>query len=145
MSTQQYLAAAAQSDSFEITEGNLARNRAKNPKLTQFGARMVIDHKKTTGDTKAAAGMAGITIGAAPQLRPDQLQMVTALSSLSGAAFDQEYIRQQIASHQEALAVQSNYAQNGDVPQLRTSAMKTVPIVQSHLQMLQNMQTSSGM
>ena len=144
LSTPQYLAAAAQSDAFEIAEGNMARTMAKSPKVEQFGAEMVSAHKLTTGNLKAAAAAANITPASKPALRPDQLQMVAQLRDLSGAAFDQEYIRQQVMSHQQALAVQSNYAQNGDVPQLRAVAMQTVPIVQSHLQMAQNLQASMG-
>ena len=145
LSTPQFLAAAAQSDTFEVTEGNMARTMAKSHKVEQFGAEMVSAHKMTMGELKAAAAAANITPAAVPSLRPDQLQMVATLKNLSGAAFDQEYIRQQIAAHQQALAVQSSYAQNGDVPQLRAAAMKTVPIVQSHLQMAQSLQSSMGM
>ena len=145
MSTPQFLAAAAQADTFEVTEGNMARSMAKSPKVEHFGAEMVSAHTKTMGEMKAAAAAANITPASAPALRPDQLQMIASLKTMSGGAFDREYIRQQIAAHQAALAVQSNYAQSGDVPQLRAAAMKTVPIVQSHLQMAQGLQSSMGM
>jgi putative membrane protein len=68
-----------------------------------------------------------------------QRQMMQQLQAASGADFDRVYIRQQVPAHQMALALHSNYANNGDRPPLRAVAGQAVPIVTQHLQQAQRM------
>lgn len=138
--TPDYLTAASQSDQFEIQEGQLAQTMGKSSKVKAFGKEMVRDHTKSTKDLMAAATKAGMTPAPAP-LRPDQQQMIAALQATSGADFDRTYIQQQTQSHQEALQVHQGYAQGGSDKTLKAAAAKIVPVVQSHLNMLQSMQS----
>ena len=140
--TSDFVKAAAQSDEFEIQEGQLAQSMGSSGQVKDFGARMVRAHSMTTENLQAAIMKAGMTPPPPPPLRPDQLQMIATLRRMSGKDFDKAYVDQQIMAHQQALAVQSNYSKTGDMPAIRAAAAKTVPIVQDHLNMLRDMQSS---
>lgn len=138
MSTSGYLTAAAQSDMFEIQEGQLAQSMGKSSKVKAFGKEMIKEHTKSTQDVTAAAAKSGLN-PTPPALRPDQQQLIAALQATSGDQFDSTYVQQQTQSHQEALQVQQGYAQGGSDPNLKMTAAKIVPVVQKHLRMLQSM------
>ena len=140
--TTDFLKAAAQSDEFEIQEGQMAQSMASSGQVKTFGARMVKDHSMTTDNLQKAIMKAGMTPPPSPPLRPDQLQMISALRTMSGKDFDKAYVDQQVMAHQQALAVQSTYSKSGDVPAIRAAAAKTAPLVQDHLNMLRDMQAS---
>ena len=143
MSTSDYLTAAAQSDMFEMQEGQLAQSMGKSAKVKAFGKEMVKDHTKSTQEVMAAASKSGLS-PTPPALRPDQQQMIATLQATSGAQFDSTYIQQQMQSHQEALQVQQGYAQGGSDPNLKAAATKITPVVQKHIRMLQSMSGSAA-
>jgi putative membrane protein len=128
-----YVGMAAASDLFEIQSAQLAQQRAQSAAVRDFAQMMVADHTDTTRQLTAAAQSVGIG-PLAPALLPMQARMMDQLRAAgSGAAFERIYLDQQVQAHQMALALHSNYAQNGDTPQLRTVASAAVPIVQAHL------------
>ncbi len=138
-----YITAAGQSDKFEVMEGKLAAKMGSTDKVRAFGQKMVTDHHKSTMMVMAAAKKSGLPKMPPPALRPDQQDMVAQLKAASGPAFDSLYVQQQMQSHQQALMVQQNYAQNGTDKHLKMAATKIVPVVQEHISMLQGM--GSGM
>ena len=144
MSTPQFITAASQSDEFEIQEGQMASSMGKSAGVRKFGAEMVRDHTKTTDNLHKAIMKAGMQVPPPPPLRADQRQMVAQLQTMSGADFDKGYLQQQVQAHKEALMIHQNYSQDGDTPAIKAAAAKTVPIVQSHLQMAQQLQSSMG-
>jgi putative membrane protein len=127
-----YVAMAGASDLYEIQSSQLALSKAQRPEVRQFAQMLVTHHTQTTQQVTAAATAAGLR-PPPPQLMPMHAQMIAALEAASGASFDSAYLSQQIPAHEQALALHSNYAQNGDAPALRTAAAAAVPIVQSHL------------
>lgn len=127
-----YVMMAGASDLYEIQSSQLALSRAQRPEVRQFAQMLITHHTQTTQQVTAAARAAGLT-PPPPRLMPMHAQMIASLDAASGASFDSAYLSQQIPAHEQALALHSNYAQNGDTPALRTAAAAAVPIVQSHL------------
>jgi putative membrane protein len=134
-----FIAAAGASDMFEIQSAKLALANSKSDDIHKFAQMMIADHTKTTDAVKAAAKKAGIT-PAPPQLTAEQQQMLDQLKPLKGDDFDKAYLAQQMPAHQQALALIQNYAQNGDTPALVDAAKSAVPIVQKHIDHLQELQ-----
>jgi putative membrane protein len=62
------------------------------------------------------------------------------LQQAQGAQFDQAYIQQQVQAHQTAVDMFRNYAQSGDDAKLKQFASQTLPALQQHLQMAQELQ-----
>lgn len=127
-----YVTMAAASDLYEIQSSQLALSKAQRPEVRQFAQMLVTHHTQTTQQVTAAATAAGLT-PPPPQLMPMHAQMIAALEAASGASFDSAYLSQQVPAHEQALALHSNYARNGDAPALTAAAAAAVPIVQSHL------------
>jgi putative membrane protein len=134
-----YVTKAAQSDQFEIQTGKLALAQAMNPDVRAFGGMMVTDHAKSTALVVAAAKNRKLSAAPPPPLNPDQQAMLTELQGLKGDAFDKDYIAQQLTAHQQALDLQTRYANGGDNSNLRAAARQIIPVVQMHLGMLQKM------
>lgn len=134
-----FIAAAGASDMFEIQSAKLALANSKSDDIHKFANMMIADHTKTTDAVKAAAKKAGLT-PAPPQLTADQQQMLDQLKPLKGDDFDKAYLAQQMPAHQQALTLVQNYAQNGDTPALVDAAKSAVPIVQKHIDHLQELQ-----
>lgn len=137
--TPDFIKAAAQTDKFERDEGRLAETQAGSTKVKDFGREMVAAHTKTTAALKAAIAKAGLPPPAPPTLTQEQASNLATLRGLHGAAFDKAYIAQQIQAHQTALGVMQAYAASGDNAVIRKAAADTVPIVQSHLGMAQQL------
>jgi len=134
-----YVAMAGQSDLFEIKSGQLAETKAANPAIKKFAQQMVDDHTKTTKMVMAALKASGMQDAPPASLSADQQTMLAELKSESGEAFDKTYIAQQLKAHQDALALQSGYADGGDDPKLKAAAGKIVPVVKIHLAMQQGL------
>lgn len=138
-----YVKMAGASDQFEIQSAKVEMT-TKNPKLKQFAQQMVTDHTKSTQMVKAAAMKDHVAVHA-PMLNADQKQMLAQLKAAKGTARDQLYVQQQTQSHQMALQLQQGYAQGGDKQNLMMAAQQIVPVVQSHIDMLNGMGSMSAM
>jgi putative membrane protein len=127
---QGFVNAMAASDAFEIASGRLAQDKGSSPAVKDFGRMLVQEHTKSTAELKAAAGEAKLTV--APEMTAKQRSDLTALEG-AGANFDQLFKTQQIAAHEQALALLRAQAQNGTVAPLKAFAEKTAPVVEKHL------------
>ncbi len=76
-------------------------------------------------------------------LDDEQQSNLAALKATHGAQeFDRTYLDQQVASHQKALELQQGYAQSGDAPPLRKAAGEITPVVEHHLSMAKELQST---
>ena len=138
-SAMDYLNMAGASDQFEIQSSQVALQRTQTPEVRQFAQMMIQHHTQSTADLVTAARSSNIT-PPPPRLRADQDRMIAGLrNSGTGADFDRAYLQGQLAGHREALMLHQHYAQHGDNPALRAAAAKIVPVVQTHLDRLQQM------
>ncbi len=130
-----FVAMAASSDMYEIQSSRLALQRSQNAMIRMHGEMMIRDHTNTTAQLTAAAQTAGVGVPMA--MMPMHQALLDQLSQSSD--FDRTYKQQQLVSHQQALALHSNYASRGDNPALRGVAANAVPVVRGHLQHAQTM------
>jgi len=129
-----FVAKAGASDMFEVEAAKLAKTKAKSPEVKKFAADMVAAHTKSTEGLKKAIADSGQTTLTLPAALPGDLQ--DKLSDLGKADnFDKAYMENQVDAHQAALDVMQRYAQDGDVPAIKTFAAATAPVVQQHLDM----------
>ena len=133
-----YVKMAGASDQYEIQSSRLVLQSTQNAGLREYANMMIAHHTKSTGDVKAAATSAGITVPP-PRLDPKGLRDVAALRVVKGTTRDRLYVTQQKAAHQKALALRQGYATSGDTPALKTVAGQIVPVVQQHIEPLQCM------
>jgi putative membrane protein len=130
-----FMAAASSTDLFEIRSSELALTRATNPKHREFARTMIADHQGTS----AQLSLAGRRLNLLPSatLLPAHQAMLDELSASGN--LDATYHRQQIAVHEAALKLHSDFAARGESPTLRAVARAAVPIVRRHLDMMRRM------
>jgi putative membrane protein len=139
MSGQDFANTAGASDAFEIASSKLAAANAQSAKVKAFAAQMIKAHTESTAKLKTAGASASPAITPDPTLKPEQQQDLDMLKGKTGAEFDTAYAAAQVKGHQQALALLNQYSAQGDVPQLKSFAGATAPIVTEHLSMAQGL------
>lgn len=134
-----YLRAAASGDQFEIQSSQLALQMSHDRQVRQMAQMLITDHRRLSADTMAAARRSRISPPPA-MLTPEHMAMLRDLRQARPGQFDMAFNQAQIAAHQEALALHRGYAERGDVPALRATAAKAVPVVEMHLREAQQHQ-----
>lgn len=135
---QQFAQMATVSNMFEIESSKLALQKATRQDAKDFAQRMIDDHTKAGEEMKAAAdAQAGITLPAA--LDQKHQAMLDQLNATTGSDFDAQYLKMQLAAHQEAVALFDGFSKNGADGKLKDFAAKTLPTLQQHLEMVSGM------
>lgn len=128
-----FVPAAAASDMFEIQSSRMALTRSRNSDVKAFARMMITAHTTTTRALNTALHISHTDISppaALPQALADRLEQ---LRSATDADFDKAYMDAQVDGHQDALNLMQRYAQDGDVPAIKTFAATIAPHVQQHL------------
>lgn len=117
----------------EVELGRLATEKASSDDVKQFGQRMVTDHTKANDELKTLAESKGITLPA--DLDAQHKAARDKLSKLSGTAFDRAYMDEMRNGHKKVVAEFERESKTGTDPDLKAWAAKTLPTIESHLQM----------
>jgi putative membrane protein len=129
----QFAQEAAMGGLKEAALGGLARQRAEDHQVMQFGQRMVQDHGQTNERLMAIAEEKGIQL---PQELPDDVQQsYEDLQQLSDAGFDQAYMDEMVTDHENSVELFERQAQSGQDPDLRAFAEESLPTLREHLQL----------
>jgi putative membrane protein len=126
---------AAQGGMAEVELGRLATQRAGDASVREFAARMVADHSRANSELKAIAGRKGIQLPT--EINSDQKSEMDKLSKMSGAEFDKEYMSAMLKDHETDVKDFDTQAKDGNDPDIKAFAGKTLPTLQQHLQMAQ--------
>jgi putative membrane protein len=127
----------AAANTFEIQSSELAKQRGQSADVKSFADQMIADHTKAGSEFKSAVQAANMM---APAERPDAKQRATLakLRSSQGAAFDKAYVDAQLKAHKEAVSLFSTYSKTGRTAPLKEFAQKTLPTLEHHLSMVQD-------
>ena len=134
----------------EIQTSQLAVQRAQNAQVRQFAEMMVQEHGRLEQQAQsmlAEKRMVPVDNALSVQRKRNLQVMLDTLRSLSGAAFDREYVLHQIASHMMTLhTLDTSLIPQAQDPQLRTMLQQQVrPAVAAHLQQIKQIhQTLMG-
>lgn len=140
---RQFIIDAAQGGMAEVSLGQMASQRATNNAVKQYGQRMVQEHTRANTELLRLASQKGVT--PPRDMGPKYKAAMDRLMQLPRASFDQAYISEAgINGHLESLAVYQRQAQLGQDPDLKAFAAKTLPTVQNHLQVADNLKANNG-
>ena len=130
-----YVATAGSIDLFEIRSGEVALQRSGQARHRDFAEMMIAAHRGTSAQLSFSGRRLNLLPSAS--LLPQHQAMLDELQA--SADFDRTYRRQQIAVHDAALKLHSDFAARGESNTLRAVARNAVPIVRRHLDMLRRM------
>ena len=136
---RQFVAAAASGGLAEVNAARLAEQQASKTKVKNFARHMITDHGKANQELASLASEEGVTAPTEPDAR--QKAAATKLKTLGGPAFDRAYVRGEIQSHKDTIALFQNEAKSGQDPKLKQFASQTLPTLKHHLQMAQKIGT----
>jgi putative membrane protein len=135
--TEDFIKEAAMSDMLEIEAAKIAQQKGSATEKT-FAAQMITDHTKTSSELKGM--VSGEMKAALPTSLDDSSQKQLAkLRDAKPEGFAGEYDPMQVSAHKDATSLFERYAKGGDDPKLKDWAGKTLPALQHHLEMAQDM------
>lgn len=114
----------------EVKLSKLAMDKGQSPEVKQFARKMVEDHSKANVELKQIAEKKGLST---PATMDDKHQKIyDKLVKLDGADFDKEYMRAMADDHDETIKLFKDESQSAQDPELKSFAMKTLPTLQKH-------------
>jgi putative membrane protein len=139
-SERKFIEEAARGGVAEVELGKLAAQKGSSTEIKQFGQRMVDDHSKANDKLQQLASRKGVTLAnemdAASKREYDKLQ------KLSGASFDQEYIKAMVKDHQKDVKDFQKEQQSATDADLKTFVATTLPTLEEHLKLAQSDQAA---
>jgi putative membrane protein len=130
-----FIETAASSGKAEVEMGKLAVEKARNPQVKDFAKMMVEDHGKVNDKLMAWAKQNKAELP--KELKPEHKRSQTTLSGLSDAQLDRAYMDTMVQQHQKAVQLFTQQSTAGQNPELKQFAADTLPTVQQHLKMAQ--------
>jgi putative membrane protein len=126
-------------DQIDVTAGQQALAKSKNPKVRAFAEEMVRDHTAVNERALALVKKLGVT----PQANPTSAALSSAaaakhdeLAKLDGAAFDRAYVDNEVAYHKTVNAALSGTlipnAKNAELKDLLGTGLKLFQEHQAH-------------
>jgi len=137
--TEDFVTEVSMSDMFEIESSKLALERG-DAATKAFAQQMIDAHQKTTADLKALLDSGKVKAQPAAALSEDQQESLDELRKLSGVEFDDAYQDDQEDAHEDAVDVFKRYAEEGDNADLKAWAAKTLPDLEHHLKMAEDLE-----
>jgi len=130
---------AAEGGLLEIKLGELAKQKATSPAVQQFADQMIQDHTKANTELKQLAMQKG-TIP--DKLSRHQENEFERLQKLSGKDFDKSYAEHAVKDHKKDVKDFQDAVKDAQDPELKAFAQKTLPIIEHHTQMAEQMESS---
>jgi putative membrane protein len=135
--TEDFIKEAAMSDMLEIEAARIAQQKG-NAVEKKFAEQMVTDHTKTSTELKGL--VSGEMKSAIPASLDDDASQkkLDKLRDAKPEDFAGQYDPMQVSAHKDAVSLFERYAKGGDDPKLKDWASKTLPALQHHLEMAQD-------
>ena len=136
--TEDFVMQASATDLYEIESSKLAVQKGDET-TKAFAQQMITDHEKTSTELKAL--LAGGKVQGTPvtALTDDHKGEIDDLAKLEGAEFTEEYIDDQVDAHEDAVDLFKRYAEEGENADLKAWAAKTLPALEHHYKMAQDL------
>ncbi len=136
--TQDFVTEAANSDMLEIASSKLVATKS-DTKDKAFADQMVIDHTKTSSELKALVDAGKVTATLPAGMDKAHQEKLDKLNKLDGKDFVKEYESMQVSAHKDAVSLFERYGKSGENAALKDWAGKTLPHLQQHLKMAQDL------
>jgi putative membrane protein len=136
--TQDFVTEAANSDMLEIAAAKLAQDKG-NAEEKKFAEQMIADHTKTSKDLKGLVDSGDVKATVPTQLDSAGQKKLDELKDAKADQFSGYYDPMQVSAHKDAVSLFERYSKSGDNSKLKDWAGKTLPALQHHLEMAENL------
>ena len=136
--TEDFVKEVSMSDIFEIESSKIALQKG-NAATKAFAQQMIDAHEKTTAELKGLIDGGKVTAPVATGMSDAQKKSFDELKDLSGKEFDDVYQDEQEDAHEDAVDVFKRYASEGDNADLKAWGAKTLPALEHHLTMAEDL------
>ena len=135
--TEDFIKEAAMSDMLEIAAAKYA-NEKGNADEKKFAEQMITDHTKTSKELKELAPP-DLSAAIPKALDTSSQKKLDNMRDSRPENFPVTYDPMQVSARQDAVSLFERYAKGGENARLKDWAAKTLPALQHHLQMAQDM------
>lgn len=128
---KRFLKEAASINEMEIQMARLARERAVEPEVKEFGAQLELDHRTANDDLQQVATANNVKL---PEhvVRKHTVLLVR-LAKLSGLEFDRKYVQTMIRSHKNSVARFRKANRRLEDTDLKAWSVRYLPVLEEHL------------
>jgi putative membrane protein len=133
---------AASVGMMEIKLGRVAQDKGNLQDVKSFGDRMVLEHSQASQELNAIAAQSNLVLPV--QLQRKHIRMIARLSKLAGIEFDRKYMQTMVKNHLHSIALFKKALKKVQDPDLRAWTAATLPVLQQHLQMAQEVVQKLG-
>ena len=121
----------------EVEMGKLAQENAASQEAKDFGARLMADHDKAYKELERITGPYGVMLPT--KVDAEHQKHCDMLKAKKGAEFDASFAKHMVEGHQKVIAMFKAEAKSGTAPELKEYATATLPTLEEHLKVAQNL------
>lgn len=137
MSDKSFVKQAASESATEVELAKLAEEKGSSDAVKQFGKRVVEDHEKENPALVSAANKVNVDVPT--ELPRSAKKTRDKLAKLSGPNFDRAYAKVMLNDQKDDVQLFTQEAQVGQIPEVKGYAAKTLPAVEQHKKMAEEM------
>jgi len=140
VSAAEFVEKAGIAGQFEIASSQIVAASTQNAEIKSFAEQMIKDHTAAAEELKTTAATR-FTVPNALDARHQK--MIDELKS-GGKLADASYVKMQVKAHEEAVKLFGAYSKQGDDAALQAFAVKTLPTLQMHYDMIKRISANQS-
>lgn len=134
-----FMKAAAESGHMEIQASKMATSKSGDAQVKKYARHLIKDHAKADAELKKVARAKGVTLPTEPSA--EQQAKLQPLQAASGADFDRQFVEiAGVEAHRATIERFRKEVAEGQDPQVKAFAQKTLPKLEQHLKMAEDLQ-----
>lgn len=126
-----FLMKAADGGLAEVSAGEMAQQKATNPRVKSFASMMVNDHSGANAQVKSLAAARNVVLPSAPS--PEHQQKAAQVNQKSGKAFDAAYMDMMVEDHKKTISLFESASNDTKDTEVKTFIEQTLPKLRAHL------------
>jgi putative membrane protein len=138
---RQFVLDAVRVSERDVELGELAKEKGQSIAVKELGARMVVDHGRVARELKQLALNKGLRVGDTKRPEEPSYDMLT---KLSRPGFDEAYLEAMSKDQEQDVADFRRMSEQGQDPDLKAWAARTLPTLESQLQQIKATQGKMG-
>ncbi|MCP8466272.1 DUF4142 domain-containing protein [Pseudomonas sp. ZM23] len=133
---QHFVTEASAAGMAEIDAAKLALKKSQSPDVKTFAQHIIDDHSKANATLKTLAEKHRLQLAESASLTN---QAKAKVLDVREESFDAAYANNQVGAHEEAVKLFTDAANNASDTDIRKFAQDTLPVLQQHLEMAQDL------